>query len=151
MTIAFIAFVDIDRWDPSDRHERTRGSERAGTARLHTPAVLGPERFSAPSLVDGRSPCSFGEGGKRPAFQRSTSRAVLLLERFRGGFAFSAGPGPDLSRERSPGNEPRPRPSTDQTARGRTQRSAPAAIAENANFSGARVVASRRQGRQDLI
>lgn len=35
----------------------------------------------------------------RPAFQRSEARAVLLLERFRGGFAFSAGPGPDLSRE----------------------------------------------------
>jgi hypothetical protein len=35
----------------------------------------------------------------RPAFQRFEAVAVLLLERFRGGFAFSAGPGPDLSRE----------------------------------------------------
>jgi hypothetical protein len=35
----------------------------------------------------------------RPAFQRFEAVAVLLLERFRGGFAFSAGPGPGLSRE----------------------------------------------------
>ena len=101
--------------------------------------------------MDGRSPCSFGEGVTRPAFQRSTSRAVLLLERFRGGFAFSAGPGPDLSRERTPGKEPGPRPSTDQTARDRTQRSTPAAIAENANFSGARVAAPRPEGHQNAI
>ena len=87
----------------------------------------------------------------RPAFQRSTSRAVLLLERFRGGFAFSAGPGPDLSRERTPGNEPGSRPSTDQTARERSRRSAPATVAENANFIGARVVAPRPRSLQAAI
>lgn len=40
-----------------------------------------------------------GRTQTRPAFQRFEAVAVLLLERFRGGFAFSAGPGPDLSRE----------------------------------------------------
>lgn len=39
----------------------------------------------------------------RPAFQRSEARAVLLLERFRGGFAFSAGSeARSLPRERRP-------------------------------------------------
>lgn len=151
MTITFNASRYIDKWGQLDRHWRTRGSERTGTARLHTPAVLGPERFSAPPPMDGRSPCSFGEGGTRPAFQRSTSRAVLLLERFRGGFAFSAGPGPDLSRERSSGDGSCARPSIDQASRERRDRSAPAAIAENANFSGARVAPPQRQGRQDVL
>ena len=40
-----------------------------------------------------------GRTQTRPAFQRFEAVAVLLLERFRGGFAFSAGPGPGLSRE----------------------------------------------------
>ena len=53
MTIAFNTFRYIDKRDQLDLHWRTRGSERAGTARLRTPAVLGPERFSAPSLADG--------------------------------------------------------------------------------------------------
>ena len=150
-TIAFITFGYIDMCGQLDLHWRTRGSGRAGTARLRTPAVLGPERFSAPSLMDGRSPCSFGEGGTRPAFQRLASRAVLLLERFRGGFAFSAGPGPGLSRERPPGDEPRPWPSTAQAAWNGHQPSAPATVAENADFSGARVAGSQPESRQNVL
>ena len=56
------------------------------------PLSLAPERFSdavAVALLLRR-----GRTQTRPAFQRFEAVAVLLRERVRGGFAFSAGPGP---------------------------------------------------------
>ena len=59
------------------------------------PLSLAPERFSAPVWsTRGALLLRRGRTQTRPAFQRFEAVAVLLLERFRGGFAFSAGLGP---------------------------------------------------------
>ena len=64
------------------------------------PLSLAPERFGDAVVLTGIALLLRRERTQtRPAFQRFEAVAVLLLERFRGGFAFSAGPGPDLSRE----------------------------------------------------
>ena len=64
------------------------------------PLSLAPERFGDAVVLTGIALLLRRERTQtRPAFQRFEAVAVLLLERFRGGFAFSAGHRPDLSRE----------------------------------------------------